>query len=148
MPTKKQQRFIEEYLVDLNGKQAAIRAGYAASRAEVTASELVRNSKVQKALAKAMADRSARTEITQDKMLSDLEAVKADAMQLRSDGQGMLDRSAALKAIELEMKHLGMFVLKIEQEAKVEYPSSLNAFYGSDDEPYVNPGDGEALEDS
>lgn len=39
-------RFIDEYMVDLNGKQAAIRAGYAVRSAEMTASRLIRNDKV------------------------------------------------------------------------------------------------------
>ena len=39
-------RFCDEYLIDLNGKQAAIRAGYAPNNAEVTASKLLTNVKV------------------------------------------------------------------------------------------------------
>ena len=46
MLTPKQARFVEEYLIDLNGKQAAVRAGYAAKAAEVQASRLLRNAKV------------------------------------------------------------------------------------------------------
>lgn len=40
-PTPREQRFIEEYLVDSNGTQAAIRAGYAKGSAKVTASQLL-----------------------------------------------------------------------------------------------------------
>jgi phage terminase small subunit len=46
----KQQRFVHEYLIDLNGKQAAIRAGYAAASAEVTASRLLSQDKVSDAI--------------------------------------------------------------------------------------------------
>lgn len=67
--TPKQQRFVDEYLVDLNGKQAAIRAGYAEKRAEITASELVRNRKVAEAIKLGMEKREQRTEITQDMVL-------------------------------------------------------------------------------
>jgi phage terminase small subunit len=49
--THMQERFAHEYLKDRNGKQAAIRAGYAAHSAEVTASKLLRHPKV-----KAMVD--------------------------------------------------------------------------------------------
>ena len=43
----KRQRFAEEFLVDLNGKQAAIRAGYSPRSAEVTASRLLSDANVQ-----------------------------------------------------------------------------------------------------
>ena len=46
----KQARFVAEYLKDSNGKQSAIRAGYAPKNAEITASQLLRLSKVQKVL--------------------------------------------------------------------------------------------------
>lgn len=42
----KQERFCAEFLVDMNGKQAAIRAGYSAKTAEVQASRLLSNAKV------------------------------------------------------------------------------------------------------
>jgi len=70
--TRKQTRFVSEYLIDLNGKQAAIRAGYTVRRAEVTASELLSNRKVSEAVTEMMAKREQRTEITQDRVLQEL----------------------------------------------------------------------------
>lgn len=70
--TPKQQRFVTEYLVDLNGTQAAIRAGYSAGAAEVQASRLLSNAKVQSAVQAAMNRREKRTEITQDRVLQEL----------------------------------------------------------------------------
>lgn len=67
--TDKQSRFVDEYLVDLNAKQAAIRSGYSAKTAEFQASRLLRNGKVQAAVAEAMKARSKRTDITQDAVL-------------------------------------------------------------------------------
>jgi phage terminase small subunit len=72
MLTPKQQRFVEEYLLDLNGKQAALRCGYAEGSAEVQASRLLSNAKVAEAVEIAMLERSARTKITQDMVLSEL----------------------------------------------------------------------------
>lgn len=46
--TPKQEKFCVEYLVDLNGTQAAIRAGYSDKTAEATASRLLRNVNVKK----------------------------------------------------------------------------------------------------
>jgi phage terminase small subunit len=56
--TGKQRAFVAEYLVDLNGRQAAIRAGYAADSAAVEASRLLRNAKVADAIDAAMATRA------------------------------------------------------------------------------------------
>lgn len=50
--TDKQKRFCDEYLIDLNATQAAIRAGYSPKTAEQTASRLLRNVKVQEYIAK------------------------------------------------------------------------------------------------
>lgn len=70
--TPKQQRFIAEYLVDLNATQAAVRAGYSPRTAEAAGSRLLRNVKVAAAISEAQAARSARTQITQDRVLEEL----------------------------------------------------------------------------
>ena len=67
--TPKQERFVEEYLVDLNGTQAAIRAGYSPNGAEVTASKLLTLPKVQAAVSEGRKKLSARTEINQETVL-------------------------------------------------------------------------------
>ncbi len=64
-----QARFVEEYLVDLNGRQAAIRAGYAEKSAEVQASQLLRKPKVRAAVDAALAARSERVQVTTDEVL-------------------------------------------------------------------------------
>lgn len=73
--TPKQQRFVEEYLVDLNATQAAIRAGYSPNSAEVEGSRLLRNAKVAEVVAARQSDRAHRTEITQDRVLQELWAI-------------------------------------------------------------------------
>lgn len=70
--TDKQKRFVDEYLIDLNGKQAAIRAGYKEKTAEQQASRLLSNVKVQAAIKKRMEEREKRTKITQDRVLQEL----------------------------------------------------------------------------
>lgn len=67
--TARQQAFVREYLVDLNGSAAARRAGYAESRATNTAVDLLAMPRVQAAIAKAQAARARRTEITADMVL-------------------------------------------------------------------------------
>jgi phage terminase small subunit len=70
--TAKQETFVREYLVDLNATQAAIRAGYAAKDADVQGPRLLGNVGIAAAIEKAMDERSARTEITADKVLAEL----------------------------------------------------------------------------
>ena len=70
--TPKQQRFCEEYLIDLNGTQAAIRAGYSEKTAEVQGSRLLSNAKVKEYLQGKMDNRSERTEINSDRVLEEI----------------------------------------------------------------------------
>jgi phage terminase small subunit len=70
--TPRQGRFVEEYLIDLNATQAAIRAGYAPKDADVQGPRLLGNVGVSRAIASAKAERSKRTEITQERVLREL----------------------------------------------------------------------------
>jgi phage terminase small subunit len=65
----RQQRFVDEYLVDLNATRAAIRAGYSAKTALQQGPRLLVNVGVQEAIAKAMSKRSKKVEITQERVL-------------------------------------------------------------------------------
>lgn len=70
--TEKQKRFVEEYLIDLNATQAAIRAGYSVKTAnEQGAQNLVKLS-IKEEICKAMAERSKRTGINQDRVVMEL----------------------------------------------------------------------------
>lgn len=70
--TAKQHRFVQEYLVDLNATQAAIRAGYSAKRADAIGYENLRKPEIAAAVAESMKAREARTHITQDRVLQEL----------------------------------------------------------------------------
>lgn len=70
--TEKQQRFVEEYLIDLNATQAAIRSGYSANTADQQGSRMLTNVKVQNEISKAMAERSKRTGVNQDRVVQEL----------------------------------------------------------------------------
>ena len=70
--TPKQKRFVEEYLVDLNATQAAIRAGYSKKRASETGYQLLQKTTVSKAIQEAMDKRSERTGITGDQVIKQL----------------------------------------------------------------------------
>ena len=70
--TAKMKRFIEEYLVDLNATQAVIRAGYNPANASAQAYNLMQKEKVAEAISRAMAERSRRTGISQDRVIEEL----------------------------------------------------------------------------
>lgn len=70
--TKKQKRFVEEYLIDLNATQAAIRAGYSPDTAGSIGGENLQKPEISNAISKAMAERSKRTGINQDRVLREL----------------------------------------------------------------------------
>lgn len=72
---EKRARFVEEYLVDLNATQAAIRAGYSAKTAHSQGPRLLDNVAVKAAIAEAQVKRAARTEITADRVLRELARV-------------------------------------------------------------------------
>ncbi len=73
--TAKQKLFCDEYLIDLNATQAAIRAGYSDKRASEQAYQLLQKTTVQSYIQQRMAERSERTEITQDFVIKELMAI-------------------------------------------------------------------------
>ena len=70
--TEKQKRFVEEYLIDLNATQAAIRAGYSPQTAREQGCQNLTKLNMQNAIAKAKAERSRRTGISQDRVIQEL----------------------------------------------------------------------------
>lgn len=69
--TPKQAKFVEEYLIDLNATQAAIRAGYKPHKARQMGSENLSKPDIAKAIQEQMEARSKRTEISQDRVLQE-----------------------------------------------------------------------------
>lgn len=78
-----QQRFVDEYLVDLNATQAAIRAGYSIKTARQMGAENLSKPVIQAAIAQARAEQQERTGITADRVLTEAwNQVIADAREL------------------------------------------------------------------
>ena len=66
----RQQRFVDEYVKDLNGSRAAERAGYSEGQsARVTATKIMRRPKVQAAISDALSGRRERTQVDADYVL-------------------------------------------------------------------------------
>ena len=130
----KQAKFCEEYIVDLNGKQAAIRAGYSEKTAENQASRLLSIDKVKEYISFLKGQREKRTEITADMVIKDIQLAREMSLGLKphkvvlkdSVGDGITqhieqemhktDLPMFVKLTELQMRHLGMF----EKDNKVE----------------------------
>lgn len=70
--TGKQQRFVDEYLIDLNATKAAERAGYSAKTAYSVGHENLRKPEIAAAIAQAQKERQQRTHITADRVLQEL----------------------------------------------------------------------------
>lgn len=94
----KQRRFVEEYLVDLNATQAAIRAGYSRKTAASIGEENLRKPEIQAAIKAAMTARQERTEITQDRVIAELAKIAfGDSRNVMSRGSSGVELKACTK---------------------------------------------------
>lgn len=91
--TERQKRFCNEYLIDLNVTQAAIRAGYTPKYANKKAYELLDKPEIKEYLDKKIKDREQRTEITQDKVVNELAAI---AFSNASDFFKVIDKTVTV----------------------------------------------------
>lgn len=127
--TPKQKMFCEEYLIDLNATQAAIRAGYSAKTASSISSENLLKPEIQEYIERLTAKRNERNEITQDSVLDKLKRFHAVSsqevpvmvfnpeskqyeQQLDRNGDPVyrfIDPFGAAKSIEMLGKHTGTF---------------------------------------
>ena len=153
--TEKKKKFVEEYLIDLNATQAAIRAGYSVKTADVQSSRMLGNVKVQQAIVEKMAERSRRTGINQDRVLMELAKiafVNADdvinaqdattkegasrddlaaiqSIKVKSFGEDGIEREIKLadklKALEMLGRHLGMWNDKLQMSGIEEEKKKL-----------------------
>ena len=136
---EKQKLFCQEYLIDLNGTQAAIRAGYSPKTANRIASENLSKLDIQNYIAELKKNRVERVQISQDEVLADLIEIKGRCMQARpvtfmghpvTDNEGnnlwKFDAKGATKAIELIGKHIGFFLEDNKQKQAILNPVQNN----------------------
>ncbi len=108
----KQKRFCEEYLVDLNATQAAIRAKYTKRSAYSTGYENLQKQEIQKYINNLMLWRSLRTQVTADRVLEELAKIA-----FANEGVKIKDK---LKALDMLAKHVCINdeLLDLENEAR------------------------------
>ena len=88
--TEKQKCFVEEYLVDLNATQAAIRAGYSPDTARATGHENLTKPNISEAIQTAIEERSKRTQIDQDMVIKELYNIAFIDIRQAYDEEGKL----------------------------------------------------------
>lgn len=124
--TAKQLRFVNEYMIDLNATQAAIRAKYSEKTAEQAASRLLRNVKVSTEIKKRTAKLTKKAEITHEWVIKQLKKIYKRSMQAvpvcdregNPLGEYKFEPNAANKSIELIGKHIGTFKENIQVSGK------------------------------
>lgn len=136
MINDKQKIFCEEYIIDFNATQAAIRAGYSKKTANEQAARLLANVSIQEYIKKLIDNRNKRTQITQDEVIADIIEVKNRCMQkvpvltydkdekdyvqvTDENGNGVwkFDSQGANKALDMLMKHTGGYETDNKQKA-------------------------------
>lgn len=88
----REKRFCEEYIIDLIGGEAAIRAGYSEKTADQQASRMLRKVKIKNYIAELMKEREKRTEITQDRVLKELARIAFFDIRKLYNDDGSLKR--------------------------------------------------------
>ena len=128
--TDKQRRFVDEYLIDLNATQAAIRAGYSVKTANEQGSQNLAKLSIQQAIAERMAERSRRTGVNQDRVVLELAKIAFVKMTDIVDSEGNIKKDAAeddLACIEsVKYKHSDTDT-GYSEEREVKIASKLKA---------------------
>jgi phage terminase small subunit len=114
--TEKQKRFCEEYLIDLNATQAAVRAGYKNSD---VGRRLVTKSHVLNYISELQKEQSKRTGISADTVLKELQKV--------AFAETDISGKEKIKALELLGKHLGLFSEQCKPSGEQELPALWKA---------------------
>lgn len=122
--TKKQKRFVEEYLIDLNATQAAIRAGYSPDSAGDIGCENLKKPDIRACIDKAMAERSRRIGVNQDRVVLELAKIAFVKMTDIVDSNGKIKDTATdddLSCIEsVRYKHSDTDTgYSVEREVKI-----------------------------
>lgn len=126
----KQQAFCREYLIDLNATQAAIRAGYSAKTASEQSYDLLRKPQIAEEIQRGMRKRSERTEITADRVLSEIGRLAFADIRSVFDENGRLlpvhmlpaEVAASVSSIEVVTSRVpGGEPADVEHTAKIKF---------------------------
>jgi phage terminase small subunit len=110
--TGKQKQFVNEYLIDMNATEAAIRAGYSKKTAYSIGFENLKKPEIDAAIQQATKERSERTEINADYVLRTIRETVEGCKQAGN-------ANGVLKGCELLGRHLKLFTEKVENTDKI-----------------------------
>lgn len=135
--TPKQERFCEEYLIDLNATQAAIRAGYSKDTAKVIGSQNLSKLNIAEYITSLREERSKVTKIDAAWVLKAsvdlydkcMEAEKLKDKDGNDTGYAKFQPAGAGKALELIGKHVDVQAYAEKQEIEVKVTKTLDDFY-------------------
>ena len=147
--TALQARFVEEYSVDGNATQAAIRAGYAPRSAQQSGSALLHKPAVAEALAAAQTRVSERCGLDAEWVLDRLREVVERCLQAvpvldragPETGEWTFDAAGATRALGLIGKQLGMFTERIDVQLLRSEAAQVAAEFGLDEEEVLREAD-------
>lgn len=123
--TDRQAAFVDEYIVDLNGTQAALRAGFSPKSAAMHAVRMLRNEKIAAAIREAMQLREKRTRVTADRVLIEIERLAmwdpADVADVKSPEEiKNLPEEVRRAIVGWTWTKDGRFVIKLAKERGLE----------------------------
>lgn len=113
--TPKQERFCQEYTIDYNGTQAAIRAGFSEQTACKQASRMLTNVDILARVRELQAEQTRQLAISADFVIQQLHETLNRCMDPSN-----FDSKGALRALELLGKHLGMFEDRLRVNAHID----------------------------
>ena len=124
-PVARAMRFAQEYIVDLNVTQAAVRTGYAPSTAYIHGSRLLAREDVQKEIARLKAERAERVQICADDVLREIAGIA-----MEKDTAPPL-KNVKLKALDMLARHLGLYEKDRSQSGKSGMEAIAAAILGN-----------------
>jgi phage terminase small subunit len=136
----KQERFCQEYVIDLNATQAAIRAGYSEKTSYSIGQRLLKKAEIIAHIEKLKKEIAEKNKLSAEWVIQKLKEVHKRCMQAEpvmkwdygkkqmvETGEYVFDSKGANRALELMGKHISMFTEKLEVKDTTDYASKLKA---------------------
>jgi len=122
--TAKQQRFVDEYMIDLNATQAALRAGYSEKTSYSIGQENLKKPEIAKEIEKRQQKHAEKAEMTVEWVLQQYRDIIL--------GTKETEPNTARGALDSVAKHLGMFKERLEHSGELSFKVSLPKGFGDD----------------
>lgn len=139
--TPKQERFVQEYLIDLNATQAAIRAGYSKKRADAIGYDILRKPEIQAAIQEGQKRIAHNLGVTAERIVTEYARIafadmgaladwNARGMTIRPSNEIVPDQTAAIQEVVLTPAKDGGISIRIKLHDKIRALDSLARHLG------------------